>query len=231
MCCTFQTNPTTRRQSHDSGLESILDNTDAAEGAGQANSTYVNTSSLVPTSPGVVATSAGPGVAPRRPPKSWRENSEDLQAYLNQPGIEGSGSGEQNLIDLDEDLESGDIIDEREPEGSGLQGKTTVSTTTPGTLVDKVTQVPTVGGAWSPEVRGVVERPSSPFDVYVELRHSDGLAASRFFWMDRCTSQGVMTRTLRRDDYFCAVSHNLLFFPVKSVCGEILVVLLVISLD
>ena len=76
-----------------------------------------------------------------------------------------------------------------------------------------------------------MERPSSPFDVYVELRHSDGMAQSRLFWMDRCESQGVLTRSLRRDDYFCAVSLNLLFFPVKSVCGEILVVLLVISLD
>ena len=220
-CCTFQTNPTIRRQSHDSGLESILGNTDAAEGTGQAASTYVNTSSLVPATPGTDATSAGPGVAPRRPPKTWRENPEEQQAYLNQPGTEGSGSDDQNLIDLDEDLESGDIIDERESEGSGFEGKATVSTTTPGTLVDKVTKAPAVGGPWSPEVRGVVERPPSPFDVYVELRHSDGLAPTRFFWMDRCTSQAVLTRTLRRDDYFCVVSYNLLFIPVKSVCGVV----------
>ena len=224
----FQTNTTTRRQSHDSGLESILDNADTAEGVGQA-SQYVNTTSLVP--PGPNATTAQPGVAPRRPPKSWRGNSENQQAYLNQPGSEGSGSAEQNLIDLDEDQESGDVLDEREPEGSGSQGKTTVSTTTSGPLVEKVTSTPAIDNAWSPEVRGIVERPSSPFDVYVELRHSDGMAQSRLFWMDRCESQGVLTRSLRRDDYFCTVSLNLLFSPVKSVCGGILVVLLAISLD
>ena len=227
----FQTNTTTRRQSHDSGLESILDNADTAEGVGQA-SQYVNTTSLVP--PGPNATTAQPGVAPRRPPKSWRGNSENQQAYLNQPGSEGSGSAEQNLIDLDEDQESGDVLDEREPEGSGSQGKTTVttvSTTTSGPLVEKVTSTPAIDNAWSPEVRGIVERPSSPYDVYVELRHSDGMAQSRLFWMDRCESQGVLTRSLRRDDYFCTVSLNLLFSPVKSVCGEILVVLLTISLD
>ena len=227
----FQTNTTTRRQSHDSGLESILDNADTAEGVGQA-SQYVNTTSLVP--PGPNATTAQPGVAPRRPPKSWRGNSENQQAYLNQPGSEGSGSAEQNLIDLDEDQEPGDVMDEREPEGSGSQGKTTVttvSTTTSGPLVEKVTSTPAIDNAWSPEVRGVVERPSSPYDVYVELRHSDGMAQSRLFWMDRCESQGVLTRSLRRDDYFCTVSLNLLFSPVKSVCGGILVVLLAISLD
>ena len=223
-----QTNTTTRRQSHDSGLESILDNADTAEGVGQA-SQYVNTTSLVP--PGPNATTAQPGVAPRRPPKSWRGNSENQQAYLNQPGSEGSGSAEQNLIDLDEDQESGDVLDEREPEGSGSQGKTTVLTTTSGPLVEKVTSTPAIANAWSPEVRGVVERPSSPYDVYVELRHSDGMAQSRLFWMDRCESQGVLTRSLRRDDYFCTVSLNLLFSPVKSVCGGILVVLLAISLD
>ena len=134
----------------------------------------------------------------------------------------GSGAPDNasggNLIDLDgapEDDEPGDDLEE----SSGNQGKEIhTSTMVPIFEVTQpskvtVTQAPgsnerkgvLVEGDWSPEARGSVPRPTVPFDVYIETRHSEGVGDTRFYWMPGCASQSVTTRRLTREDYFCLV--------------------------
>ena len=134
----------------------------------------------------------------------------------------GSGAPDNasggNLIDLDgapEDDEPGDDLEE----SSGNQGKEIhTSTMVPIFEVTQpskvtVTQAPgsnerkgvLVEGDWSPEARGSVPRPTVPFDVYIETRHSEGVGDTRFYWMPGCESQSVTTRRLTREDYFCLV--------------------------
>ena len=224
-CYFFQITYPYRSPSKDSGVESVVEARDhAGSGTPRHPSDYVNTSHLTD----VLSTLADR--TPPPPPKQWRRVTEaDLFRPIRDQPVGGdqeeeAGSGAPdnasggNLIDLDgapEDDEPGDDLEE----SSGNQGKEIhTSTMVPIFEVTQpskvtVTQAPgsnerkgvLVEGDWSPEARGSVPRPTVPFDVYIETRHSEGVGDTRFYWMPGCASQSVTTRRLTREDYFCLV--------------------------
>ena len=161
------------------------------------------------------------------PPKQWRRatNSDLFRPVQDEPVGEAQdealGSGEQDdgsgedLIDLDGapvDQEPGDVA--AELGAGGDQGKKSQNSTIlpPSPFDDtqtpevSTTQTPEViGSDWAPEVRGTVPRPPVPFDVFIEIRHAEGTGSTRYYWMESCSSQSMITRHLTRQDYFCLV--------------------------
>ena len=234
----FQTTYPYRSPSKDSGVESVVEARDhSGSGAPRHPSDYVNTSRL----PSGLSSLADR--TPPPPPRQWRRVTEaDLFRPIQDQPVggdqeeeeAGSGAPEDtsggNLIDLDgtpEDDEPGDDFEE----SSGDQGKEIhTSTMVPIFEVTQpskvtVTQAPgsterkgvLVEGEWSPEARGSVPRPTVPFDVYIETRHTEGVGDTRFYWMPGCASQSVTTRQLTREDYFCLVGSLNPFFHYFSL--------------
>ena len=118
-----------------------------------------------------------------------------------QPGSgSGSGSG-ADLINFD--LEDDEDYDDGSAQGvPGAQGEQHSLTT------DK---------PWfEPLAVESVRAPAAPFSVFVQIAHNDPTISRRYFWMESCQSQRVVSKSHTLEDYYCKV--NLLFVFLLCDC-------------